>query len=108
VPVSANPPGRPVRRRAPADAFRTRQLEIPMAITPLNRLSLDRAIMAFAGVMILVSIALTQFVSPWFWLFTAFIGLNLLQSAFTGFCPAGMVLRRLGVGRDAAGGSCSR
>jgi hypothetical protein len=71
-------------------------------------LSLERAIMAFAGVMILVSIVLTKFVSPWFWLMTAFIGLNLFQSAFTGFCPAGMVMRRLGIGRDAAGGSCCR
>ena len=56
----------------------------------------DRAVQAFAGVMILISIALTQFVSPWFWLMTAFIGLNLFQSAFTGFCPAGMVFQKLG------------
>ncbi len=63
-------------------------------------MTLDRAVQAFAGVMILISIALTQFVSPWFWLLTAFIGLNLFQSAFTGFCPAAMVMRRLGIGRD--------
>ena len=56
----------------------------------------DHAVQAFAGVMILISIALTQFVSPWFWLMTAFIGLNLFQSAFTGFCPAGMIFRKLG------------
>jgi hypothetical protein len=67
-------------------------------------MSLDRAVMAFAGVMILVSIALTQFVSPMWWLLTAFVGINLLQSAFTGFCPAAMVLRRLGVGRNVAAG----
>ena len=72
-------------------------------------LSLDRAIMAFAGVMILLSLALTALVSPWFWLMTAFIGLNLFQSAFTGFCPAGMVMRRMGIGQDApAGASCCR
>lgn len=65
-------------------------------------MTLDRAVQAFAGVMILISIALTQFVSPWFWLLTAFIGLNLFQSAFTGFCPAAMVMRRLGIGRDNA------
>jgi hypothetical protein len=53
----------------------------------------DHAVQAFAGVMILISIALTQFVSSWFWLMTAFIGLNLFQSAFTGFCPAAMVFR---------------
>lgn len=71
-------------------------------------LSLDRAIMAFAGVMILASVALTQLVSPWWWLLTAFIGFNLFQSAFTGFCPAGRVLARLGVGRGAGGASCCR
>ena len=52
-------------------------------------MSLERAVMAFAGVMVLISLALTHYVSPWWWLLTAFVGLNLLQSAFTGFCPAG-------------------
>ena len=60
-------------------------------------MNLDRAVMAFAGVMILVSVALVYFISPWWLLLTAFIGLNLLQSAFTGFCPAALVLRRLGL-----------
>lgn len=60
-------------------------------------MSLERAVMAFAGVMVLISVALTQLVSPWWWLLTAFVGFNLLQSAFTGFCPAAMILRRLGV-----------
>ena len=69
-------------------------------------MSLDRAVMAFAGVMILVSIALTQLVSPWWWLLTAFVGFNLLQSSFTGFCPAAMVMRKLGVGKGVVGG-CS-
>lgn len=67
-------------------------------------MSLDRAVMMFAGVMILISIALTQFVSPLWWLFTAFIGLNLMQSSVTGFCPAAMILRKLGVGRDQPAG----
>lgn len=67
-------------------------------------MSLDRAVMMFAGVMILISIALTQFVSPMWWLFTAFIGLNLMQSSVTGFCPAAMILRKLGVGRDQPAG----
>ncbi len=71
-------------------------------------MSLDRAIMAFAGVMVLVSVALTQLVSPWWWILTAFIGINLFQSAFTGFCPAGMVMRRLGIGKNAEGASCCR
>lgn len=60
-------------------------------------MNLDRAVFAFAGVMVLVSLALTQLVSPWWWLMTAFIGLNLLQSAFTGFCPAAIVFARLGI-----------
>ena len=65
-------------------------------------MSLERAVMAFAGVMILISLALTYYVSPWWWLLTAFVGLNLLQSAFTRFCPAAMVMRKLGVGRNAS------
>lgn len=60
-------------------------------------MNIDRAILAFAGSMILLSLLLTQLVSPWFWLLTAFVGGNLLQSAFTGFCPAAMVLKRLGL-----------
>lgn len=59
-------------------------------------MNIDRAVLAFAGVMVLISLALTHFVSPWFWLFTAFIGLNMLQAAFTGFCPAAMVFKQLG------------
>lgn len=65
-------------------------------------MTLDRAVQAFAGVMILISVALTQFVSPWFWVLTAFIGLNLFQSAFSGFYPAAMVMSRLGIGRGNA------
>ena len=59
-------------------------------------MNLDRAVMAFAGVMILLSAALVYFVSPWWLLFTAFIGLNLLQASFTGFCPAATIFRKLG------------
>lgn len=70
-------------------------------------MSLDRAVMAFAGVMVLISLLLTHFVHPNFVWFTAFIGLNLFQSAFTGFCPAAMVMKKLGIGRaDSAG--CAR
>lgn len=67
-------------------------------------MNLDRAVQAFAGAMVLLSVALTQLVSPWLWLFTAFIGLNLLQSSFTGFCPAAIILRKLGVGRGQPAG----
>ena len=60
-------------------------------------MNVDRAVMAFAGVMILLSVVLAVWVSPWWLLFTAFIGLNMLQAAFTGFCPAAMIFRKFGV-----------
>lgn len=60
-------------------------------------MNLDRAVFAFAGVMILSSLALAYAFSPWWLLLTAFVGLNLLQASFTGFCPAAMVFRKLGV-----------
>ena len=60
-------------------------------------MNVDRAVLAFAGVIILTSLLLGWYVSPyWLWL-TAFAGLNMLQSAFTGFCPAAMVFRKLGL-----------
>lgn len=60
-------------------------------------MSIDKAVLAFAGLMVLLSLLLAHFVSPlWLW-FTAFIGLNMLQSAFTGFCPAAMIFRKLGL-----------
>jgi hypothetical protein len=66
-------------------------------------MKLENAIRALAGTMILASLALAHYVSAnWLWL-TAFVGANLLQSAFTGFCPAETVLKKLGVGK---GGSC--
>lgn len=62
-----------------------------------SSMTIDRAVMAFAGCMILVSLALSQVMSPYWLLLTAFVGANLLQSAFTGFCPAAMIFKRLGV-----------
>lgn len=50
-----------------------------------------------AGMFILASLALGYWVSPYFWLFTAFVGLNLLQFGFTGFCPLGIILKKCGV-----------
>jgi hypothetical protein len=65
-------------------------------------MSIDRFVLAFAGAMVLVSLLLGHYVSPyWFW-FTAFVGANLLQSAFTGFCPLALVLRKAGVKSGAA------
>jgi hypothetical protein len=60
-------------------------------------MSIDRAVMAFAGVMILLSLVLAQFHSLYWLLFTAFVGLNMLQSSFTGFCPAAIIFKRLGL-----------
>ncbi len=59
-------------------------------------MTLERSVLAFAGVMVLVSVALTVWVSPYFIWLTVFVGLNMFQSAFTGFCPAASVLKRLG------------
>jgi len=60
-------------------------------------MSIDRLVMAFAGSFILASLLLSHFHSPyWLW-FTAFVGANLLQSAFTGFCPLAKILKSLGV-----------
>lgn len=60
-------------------------------------MSIDRAVLAFADLMVLLSLLLTHFVHPYFIWFTAFIGVNMLQSAFTGFCPAAMIFRKLGL-----------
>jgi len=60
-------------------------------------MSIDRAVMMFAGAMVLASLALGLFVSPyWFWL-TAFVGANLIQASITGFCPAAIIFKKLGV-----------
>jgi hypothetical protein len=60
-------------------------------------MSIDRFVLAFAGTVVLASLLLAHFVSPaWLWL-TAFVGANLLQASFTGFCPLAMILKKLGV-----------
>ena len=59
-------------------------------------MTIDRIVMAFAGAMILLSLALSQLHSVYWLGFTAFIGFNLLQSAFTGFCPLASILKALG------------
>jgi len=65
-------------------------------------MTIDRVVMAFAGTMILTGLVFGHFVNPyWYWL-PAFVGANLLQAAFTGFCPLAMILRRLGVRPGAA------
>lgn len=65
-------------------------------------MNIDRFVFAFAGTVVLVSLSLGLWVHQnWFFL-TAFVGLNLLQSAFSGFCPLAMVLRKLGLQSGAA------
>ncbi|MCO4799031.1 MAG: DUF2892 domain-containing protein [Colwelliaceae bacterium] len=64
-------------------------------------LSIESAIIRFAGFMVLTSLTLTIWVHPNFIWFTAFIGANMFQSSFTGFCPAASVFRMLGF-KDAA------
>lgn len=60
-------------------------------------MTLDSAVLRFAGTIVLVSLALAHWVHPaWLWL-TAFAGLNMFQASFTGFCPAAMVFKKLGV-----------
>ncbi len=59
-------------------------------------MSIERIVLAFAGTVILASLVLAHYFSPaWLWL-TAFVGLNLLQSAFTGFCPLATMLKKMG------------
>ncbi|KUJ86222.1 sulfurtransferase [Ruegeria marisrubri] len=65
-------------------------------------MSLDRVVMMFAGFMVLLSVLLTTFVSPLFVWFTVFIGVNMIQSSITGFCPAAAFFRKLGFERGTA------
>lgn len=60
-------------------------------------MNVDRAVLIMAGSMLLISLALAWLVSPYWLILTLFVGANLLQSAFTGFCPAAIVFRRLGL-----------
>jgi hypothetical protein len=62
-----------------------------------NGMTVNEYLRAMAGLFVLASVALGWFVHPGFYLFTAFVGLNLLQSGFTKWCPAMSILRALGV-----------
>ncbi len=59
-------------------------------------MSIDRIVLAVAGSFILLSLALSQLHHPYWLFFTAFVGANLLQSAFTGFCPMALILKVFG------------
>jgi hypothetical protein len=71
-------------------------------------MGLHEALRLIAGTFVLISLALGWFVHPGFLLLTAFVGLNLVQSAFTRACPAMWLLRRAGVREAATDGSCCR
>lgn len=64
-------------------------------------MTVERAVTAFAGFMVLLSLALWWFVHPGFIWLTVFVGFNLLQSSFTGFCPAAIVFRKMGIKTEA-------
>jgi len=66
-------------------------------------MTIESAIRLLAGSLILISLTLSQFVGPWWLLLAAFVGLNLAQSALSGFCPAEMILKRLAVGGSCCG-----
>lgn len=73
-------------------------------------MTVERYIRLLAGAFVMLSLALgvegsPLFVNKWFLAFTAFVGFNLFQSAITGFCPPGILLRKLGV-KESSGGSC--
>ncbi len=69
-------------------------------------MKMENVIRILAGTMVLIGISLAHWVSEWWLLLAAFVGLNLIQSAFTGFCPAEVIFRKLGIGKD--GDSCCR
>jgi hypothetical protein len=63
-------------------------------------MKIDSQIRAFAGVFIMLSLVLSYFHSPYWLAFTAFVGLNLFQSSFTGFCPLEIILRKIQPGKE--------
>ena len=65
-------------------------------------MSIDRIVLAFAGAMVLVSLVLGYLLHPYWFILTGFVGLNLFQAAFTGFCPLAMLLKKLGCAPGAA------
>ena len=60
-------------------------------------MTIDTSVFRFAGVVVLVSVLLGMFVSPLFFWLTAFAGVNMLQASFTGFCPAAIVFKKMGL-----------
>jgi hypothetical protein len=69
-------------------------------------MTVERGLRMMAGVMVLLSLTLAHFFSPYWLLLTVFVGLNLLQSSFTNWCPAVTILRAIGL-KDANCSSCN-
>lgn len=67
----------------------------------MKTMTVERALLAFAGTMVLFSVGLTLWVHPNFVWFSVFVGANMVQSAFTGFCPAVWVFKKLGLPTEA-------
>lgn len=65
--------------------------------TTRGGLTIDRAVLAMAGTLVLASVLLAALVSIWWLALATFVGANLLQSSITGFCPAALILAKLGV-----------
>ena len=63
----------------------------------MKNMNVDRMVLTLAGIFILGSLALSQISSPYWLLFTAFVGANLFQASFTGFCPLAKILKAMGV-----------
>ncbi len=68
-------------------------------------MNVEEGVRVMAGSLVLISLALGHWISAYWFLLTAFVGVNLIQSAFTGFCPAEAILKKLGL--KSAGGCCS-
>ena len=60
-------------------------------------MNIDKAVLAFAGLVVLGGLLLAHYFSPWWVLLSAFAGVNMIQAAFTGFCPAAIIFRKLGL-----------
>lgn len=65
--------------------------------TTVSTFTVERGLRLVAGLFVLLSVLLGVYVSPWFFAFTAFVGLNLFQSAFTNWCPMMAILRKMGL-----------
>jgi hypothetical protein len=85
--------------RLDAPFVRAQAFAVTTAVNQRPRMKMENCIRILAGTMVLISVTLAHYVSPWWLLLAVFVGVNLIQSALTGFCPAELILRSLGVGK---------